>query len=133
MKSSKLAARKKRSRIIGTLVVCALVAVVSCITVGIAKLGSWDEVQVPMPITSETRCPVAGCTSSECHGPNPAPELEEGQVMYCPRITTCSSDTCHEQDKLTSHYRQANDTSLNLWIIGLGIVGIGAYAVVKKL
>lgn len=125
--------RGRHSKTIGVVAVVLLIIIVSGATFGIAKAQSWDEVQAPAPITSESRCPVAGCTSSECHGPGPAPELEEGQVMYCPRITSCSSDTCHEQGKLTSHYRQANDLSLNLWIVGLGIVGIAAYALVKKL
>ncbi len=130
--SSGRSAKPVRAGIKVAIVATAVILVVAFATFGLAKASNGDEVQAPAPVTAESRCPVAGCTAEECHGPNEPPDLEDGQLMYCPRVPSCSSTTCHEADKLTSHYRQANDLSLNLWIVGLGVVTVVAVALAKK-
>jgi len=93
----------------------------------VAAVGS-PAVTLPERVTTDSQCPVAGCTSASCHGAAPAPELAPGETMTCPKVG-CEAESCHAADRLVSHYNEPKTSSLNLWILGLSVFTIAMIAI----
>jgi len=105
-----------------------LVVLVGVAVYGVTALAAGSDVGLPERVTTASRCPVAGCTSSSCHGAGPAPEVAVGGTMVCPKVG-CEAETCHASDRLTSHYNEPKTSSLNLWILGLSLFTIAMIAI----
>jgi len=108
--------------------VAMLVVLVSIAVYAVVTLAGGSNVGLPEKVVAASRCPVAGCTSSSCHGAGPAPEVTAGETMVCPKVG-CEAETCHAADRLTSHYNEPKTSSLNLWILGLSLFTIAMIAV----
>lgn len=85
-----------------------------------------------LPITAESPCPAVGCASGECHGFEDVPLPDGVHEMDCPEAD-CSSTECHAWDTLLEGYRQADDASLNLWILAPVALVVGLVALVRVL
>lgn len=83
--------------------VVVLTILVSAGVYGIANVASGGSVNLPGKVAVSTPCPVAGCTSSSCHG----------------------------ADRLVSYYNEPKTTSLNLWILGLSLFTVAMVAIAR--
>lgn len=110
-----------------TFAACILVVVAVCLSVWAGHTG---QVGLPQAITTESACPVAGCTAEECHAGGAAPEPDGTFDMTCPKAG-CTSADCHAWEQLTSHYNQPSDASMNLWILAPALFVIGLVLVVR--
>lgn len=85
-----------------------------------------------LPIEADSPCPAVGCASGECHGFDDVPEPDGIHEMDCPEAT-CSSVECHAWDTLLDGYRQADDASLNVWVLAPVAFVVGLVVMVRAL
>lgn len=83
-------------------------------------------------ISPDSPCPVAGCASGECHGFDAVPEPDGVHEMTCPEAG-CASTECHAWDTLQGRYKQASDSSLNIWILAPVALVVGLVVLVGAL
>ncbi len=84
------------------------------------------------PITADSPCPAVGCASGGCHGFDVVPEPDGAHEMGCPEAA-CASVECHAWESLMTGYRQADDASLNVWILAPAAFVVGLVAMVRAL
>ncbi|WP_241158206.1 hypothetical protein [Adlercreutzia sp. ZJ138] len=84
------------------------------------------------PISPNSPCPVAGCASGECHGFDAVPEPDGIHEMTCPEAGCADSD-CHAWDTLQGRYKQASDSSLNIWILAPTALVVGLIVLIGVL
>ena len=83
-------------------------------------------------IRDDSLCPVVGCSRLECHDYSNVPELDGQVSMVCPEVKTCSSVECHAASELSSGYLQADNASLNMWILMPVILVIGILHILTR-
>ena len=113
-----------------TLIMLFAFALVGVCVFGAASVAE-PSVGLPEAITAESACPATGCASGTCHGYEAIPEPDGMHAMICPEAG-CASVECHAWDALGNRYRQANDASLNLWVLLPVLVIAGLVALVRK-
>ena len=96
-----------------------ILALAAFLVVGACAFGAGSLVEpdtAVLPIEADSPCPAVGCASGQCHGFDNVPEPDGAHQMDCPEAT-CSDVECHAWDTLLSGYRQADDASLNVWVL----------------
>ena len=112
-----------------------LIALAAFLLVGACAFGAGALVEpdtAVRPITAESPCPAVGCASGECHGFDDVPLPDGAHEMDCPEAT-CSDVECHAWETLLDGYRQADDASLNVWVLAPVAFVVGLVAMVRAL